>query len=95
VAQRQILKRVTPDLGAFERLHAMVGTVEEQVLQVEEIAGHMDRHDLPCALCGQLLPERQTRNDEAAMLPGRLALAQHIGPPLGGSSRISQSPKPG
>lgn len=77
----QLVKRGARDerhLGAGQRLDAVVGDIEEEVLEVERFAGDMDRDDLPGAVVGHLLAERESRKEDGAGLR-RVALAHRIG----------------
>ena len=47
--ENQILDRLARDFGdraARQHLHIVIGFVEEHVLEVERVAGDMQRHDL-------------------------------------------------
>lgn len=65
-------------LDAGERLDVVVGNAEEAVLEVEELAGHVDREDLALAVPRHLVPIGEAAEQQRADLR-RLAFAQHIG----------------
>jgi hypothetical protein len=64
-------------MAAGEHLHAVVGDVEEDVLEIERFAGNVDRQDLPATVAGQLLPVGEARYQHSATA-GQLAFADRV-----------------
>lgn len=52
------------DLGAASNPHAVVGAVEHQRVEVGDVAGYQQRHDLATAVWRDLVPERQSFDDD-------------------------------
>lgn len=80
--QSDLPKRLSLNVGNFkfgQRLDAMVGNVEKQMLKVEQIASQVNGHDLTRSIHSELVSERQSRQNETAVRTGRLSFANHIG----------------
>ena len=78
---RQFLERLARDqrdIRPRQRLHAVVGDVEEQVLEVHRVAWDMQRDDLPAAVAGDFLPIGEAAEQHGAVRR-RVALADRIG----------------
>jgi hypothetical protein len=56
----------------------MVGDPEQAVLEVEELARHVDGHDLALAVAGDLVAIGEAGEEQDAVID-RLALAHHVG----------------
>jgi hypothetical protein len=55
------------DLGKLARrqgLDAMIGHAKQRILQVDEIAGHVNRQDLAAAIPDIFIPDAKARQDE-------------------------------
>ena len=65
-------------VGPRQRLDIVVGDLEEAVLKIEELAGHVDRHDLALAVAGHLVAIGEAAEQQRAHFR-RLALADDIG----------------
>ena len=74
----QVLARHEGDLAAGQHLDAVVGDVEEQMLQVEGVARDMQGDDLADPVARELLAVGETRSEHAAHR-GQIALAGQIG----------------
>ena len=63
--------------GGRQRLNVVIGAVEQDVLQIDEIAGNMQRDDLPTAILDELVAEHITVHDHGR-IDRPFALAQEI-----------------
>ena len=77
------------EMAAGQHLHAVVGDVEEDVLEIERFARNVDRKDLPAAVAGQLLPVGEARDQDSAA--GRqLTFANRVAAGREGFHRVRQ-----
>lgn len=82
VAESQLLQHRSFDIDGRdlrERLYVVIGIVQEQMLQVEKVAGDLDRDDLARTLEGELLAIGEATDDEAAMGEESRSFADEIG----------------
>lgn len=80
--ERQLTQRLPVDaqrLQPGQRLNIVVGAVEEQVLQIDEIAGDQQRYDLARALRSQFLTIGEAGHDERASSQVARPFADQIG----------------
>jgi hypothetical protein len=78
-------------LGARQRLDVVVREIEKQMLEIERLAGNVQRHDLPQPVAGDLLAKRIARNQHRAMLE-TVALADEIGGCIERADMVRQGP---
>lgn len=77
----QLLKISAGDeehLAARHHLHAVIRDIEEQVLEIQRVAGNAQADDLPITVAGQLLPVGDAGPEDAALVRG-IAFADRIG----------------
>ena len=93
VRQDQLAHRVPPHEGQLatgQRLHVVIGNVEQRPFQIDEIAGNVDADDLARALGRDLVAIGETGNDQAGL--GRpLTLAHDIGRRFRGLQAVGES----
>jgi hypothetical protein len=63
------------DMG--QRLEIVIGEAEQRILEIGEIALHVDREDLPPAIARDLVPKAEAGEDETGIL-GLVAFPDHI-----------------
>ena len=60
------------NLGRSQRFDIMIGPPQDRIVQIDDIALHVDREDLPPAIAGQLVADRIAFQQQAGM--GRLVI---------------------
>ena len=63
------------DFAGSQHLDVVIGRAEQRVLQIDDVAAHVDRDDLAAAVSGQLVAVGKARKQKAGIL--RLVAVPH------------------